>query len=474
MKIPNKLSVALAAVILFTGCNLATPAEELISPPKLTGEQSEIYRALINSKGGGLNLKYPKSGEYRSAFVYWEDFPDAGERPLRDEEMGPPRVMVFYEVSGISTEPTLWLTFLQKRDGRWSCVYDMPFFATDIEKVEFSVLGDRGDANAIVSYSVLNQPEKGVSVINFTNEGMPERLIDRQYCVYYEVNSFLDEGEKNLFIITQDRAARESRASLIGWREGAFRFLNSVELNPDASEFVKITEGYIGDFAHDKTPALFLEYVKSDNSCNTGIVYKRGGKMKSVVYADDEQKREENLALLEKIPNAFTCHAVSRDIDGDGFTEAAGNVDFPGYDPAVNALNRVRAAIWYKIGGFTDLEKLYYSYLSANNDYVFIFPGRWEDKVTVAVSADSREVTFWAYHLPEYESVYDAQYRLLSITAVVKAESVAFLETAEDGWFLYDDESNGAYDYYVKRFDQTALVLTDDELENGFVIFTEQ
>ncbi|MDR0222514.1 MAG: hypothetical protein LBI38_03120 [Oscillospiraceae bacterium] len=471
MKIPNKIAAALAAAAL-SGCALMAPAEELISPPKLTGEQAEIYRALTNGKGGGLTLKYPKSGEYRSAFVYWEDFPVSENRPLHDEEITPPRVIVFYKAAGAGAEPTLWLTFLVKREGRWECTNDIPVAATDIERVEFSALGDSGSANLIISYSFLNRPDKSVSVISVDESGIPKEVYTRSYCVYYETNRFLSGAETNLFIVSQDRAAGESRAELAGWKNGEFLGLSSIELNPDSAEFIKITEGFIGDFDYDMTSALFLEYSRSDNTCNTGIVYKRGERLNSVVYVPDERQREANLALLEKSPNAYTGFAFSRDIDGDGFTETAGNADFPGYGH-MNPQNRVRAAIWYGVGNLKNLERQHYTYLSANNDYVFFFPNRWEGKVTVTVSPDLREVTFWAYHLPEYETVFDAEYRLLSVTAVPKEESAAFLEGEPGNGVLFDGESSKTHDYYAELFYQTALALTltQDELEESLVIF---
>lgn len=53
-----------------TGCSaLNFSVEGLINAPKLTSEQSEIHQALIESVGSNITLKYPKNGEYRSAYV---------------------------------------------------------------------------------------------------------------------------------------------------------------------------------------------------------------------------------------------------------------------------------------------------------------------------------------------------------------------------------------------------------------------
>jgi hypothetical protein len=447
-----------SALIILTGCDWAVPVEDLISPPRLTDEQTEIFKALTNCQGSGLILKYPKTGEYRSAFVIRE------ENPLN--------VMVFYQLTGFTGEPTLWMTFLVKQDGKWECTYELPFFATDIEKIEFSALGDREDENIIVSYSLLNQAEKGVSIINFTDDGLPDLIYKIEYCVYYAINDFTQSGKNNLFYIEQDRLLKTSEAIFVTWRENRFVYLGGVDLNPEAAEYIKVTEGFVTE----NKPALFLEYTRGDTTCNTSVISWQGNRLYNVVYTNDEQKREENLTLLEKKPNAYTCPAFSRDIDGDGVTEAGGNADFPGYYySTVNPHDIVRAAVWYRAKGTDSLEQLYYTYLSVNNDYVFFFPENWIDNVTVTVSPNGNEVVFWEYEPENFETVFDVNTEILSITAVLKGEE--FDGNQEDGWFLYDDKSSGQFDYYVKIWGENFLrndCISREDLNEALKIFVQE
>ena len=59
-------SVCLIAVLC--GCSGSFSAGELLASPRLTDEQNEIYNALTAS-AGRVDLRYPHTGEYRSAFV---------------------------------------------------------------------------------------------------------------------------------------------------------------------------------------------------------------------------------------------------------------------------------------------------------------------------------------------------------------------------------------------------------------------
>ena len=65
-----KLAAVCLSCLTMTGCSaLNFSVEGLINAPKLTSEQSEIHQALIESVGSNITLKYPKNGEYRSAYV---------------------------------------------------------------------------------------------------------------------------------------------------------------------------------------------------------------------------------------------------------------------------------------------------------------------------------------------------------------------------------------------------------------------
>lgn len=81
-------AAAILSIAALTGCQATI--ENLLTAPKLTQEQSEINQALINSSGSSIKLKYPRGGEYRSAFV------------LQDiDSDGTQEALVFYESQSV-------------------------------------------------------------------------------------------------------------------------------------------------------------------------------------------------------------------------------------------------------------------------------------------------------------------------------------------------------------------------------------
>jgi hypothetical protein len=454
---PKKLKTLLLTAILLisiSGCYWNTPVIDLISPPRLTSEQTEILNALTNSKGAALTLKFPKTGDFLSAFVFLE----------KSVESPTDRVMVFNEISGAPAEqPTIWLTFLEKRDNRWECTDDFPFFATDVEKVEFSRLGDSDRENIIISYSIMNQPGKNLRVFSFAEDNRPEQVYQRDFCIFYEIGDFNNSGKNMLLSINSGGGdIAQPSAFFAEWRDGSFHTVYSVPANPAANEYVKSIKGALTRKNNDditEIPILFLEYSRTDAIFGTGIILwnrvdnEEGGgervRPHNIIYQRNQSIRSEFWALLDKRPNLFTAHAYARDINGNGEFNVAGNRLFPGYShDDVNASERARAAIWYEITDDNRLEKLHYTYLSVNNDYVFIFPEEWEENVTVTISLDDNEVTFWEYDHSEYESIYDVENHMLSIIAVPKGEALERSDREE--YTLFNSDKNEHFDYYVK------------------------
>ena len=128
-----KLAAVCLSCLTMTGCSaLNFSVEGLINAPKLTSEQSEIHQALIESVGSNITLKYPKNGEYRSAYV----IANIDDEPT-DE------AMVFYEyTSNGSEEDGLRVNILDKDEkGKWYSVKELAGAGTDIDQVIISPMG---------------------------------------------------------------------------------------------------------------------------------------------------------------------------------------------------------------------------------------------------------------------------------------------------------------------------------------------
>ena len=90
----KKQFFSLCSVLLaffLSGCSIGVNVDNMLTPPKLSGQQEQIYQALKDTTGSAISLKYPKSGSYLSAFIVSDIDGD-----------GLDEAIVFYEKNGVA------------------------------------------------------------------------------------------------------------------------------------------------------------------------------------------------------------------------------------------------------------------------------------------------------------------------------------------------------------------------------------
>jgi len=419
-----KITVAvLTVIIMLTGCAFGA-IEDMLSPPRLTDEQQAIYTALVDSKGSGFKLKYPRTGEYRSAFVVYGENDSAA--------------LVFYEISGINIERALLVNFLYKNaDGKWESLYEFPIRGIDIESVSFAAFGEDEEENILLSYAVGQNEKRCMIISNIGNK--PEIRFEDSYS-FMAVDSFFGREYKELLLIKTERSVQTATAAFYTYKGGElFRSAQS-ELDPGAGEYTEIMQGDIAQ----GVPVLFINHRKHDSAdFGTDMLFYRGDRLVNPIIANSE-----NIERTIRRTGMLTELANPRDIDGDGFVllpSSAG--EFQGY-AHLPAQERLRPVVWRALSGNVLVEK-YYSYYSERLDFVFLFPQRWIDAVTVAVNFEENTVSFFK----ATEHIEEAGELILSISVVFE---------------------NGRFNHYLNQENpDNPLTLTEEEIEFAFRILSE-
>jgi hypothetical protein len=91
-------------------------------------------------------------------------------------------------------------------------------------------------------------------------------------------------------------------------------------------------------------------------------------------------------------PAGCTCF----DVDGDGSLEIPKQIIAPSYEASAVG-EQLKLTEWKHINSNYELEQQYTSYYSLNDGYIFVFPERWKDKVTVKRDVVNDEIVFCAY-----------------------------------------------------------------------------
>ena len=305
----NKVITALAALfcsVFMAGCSFGGSVDSLLSPPRLSEEQNAVYDALIRSAGKDIRLKYPRSGEYRSAFV----FANIDSEPDRE-------AIVFYEKAG-ETEGggNVRINIIDRRGGKWTSVYDHAGAGTGIDRILFSELGGSGRQSVIIGYTLLSG-ERSVQVYDY-EDGMLTSKYSDTYSTMFTADLERD-GKNELILIRPGNQMKKASASLVSTdsESGEVLETSSVALDESATEFVSVASGYVGK----ETPAVFIDGL-SGGQLTTEIIYSVDGQLRNPLYLGES-------GLIEKTrrPAGYTC----TDIDLDGVIEIPTLSLFPGY-----------------------------------------------------------------------------------------------------------------------------------------------
>ena len=115
---------------MLSGCSFTNVGIDGFFPHKLSKEQSEIHDSLIEIVGKNIQIKYPLSGDERSAFVI---------RNLDDEKSD--EAIVFYKKTNTTaSESTIRINILDQINGKWQSVYDSHQVGEEVDNVIYQRL----------------------------------------------------------------------------------------------------------------------------------------------------------------------------------------------------------------------------------------------------------------------------------------------------------------------------------------------
>ena len=344
MKI-TRLITAVVPVLLLTGCTFGSSIDSLMTPPKLSVEQQQIYNALTDATGTSISLKYPKSGKYLSAFIIDDIDGDGGNEAV-----------VFYEKNSIAVEEnTLRINILDSSGGNWRSVCDTPAKGSEIEKVMISQLGSNERVNLIIGSSLINRSEKNVSFYTYSN-GKIEETFSSSYS-FMDVTD-LDGDSQNEFLFLE------------GSSMGSFAKANALRLDSDDKfhTFVCPLDGNFTEFdsvSYGTIPngrtAMYI-----DAFSGTGLI------QTDVLYMDEMGLQKVFPDQSESFSTVRSAGCSSFDIDGDGTIEIPVQTVAPGYEEIPES-EQLKITEWKTINNDNVLEKKYSSYYSINAGYIFVF-----------------------------------------------------------------------------------------------------
>lgn len=419
----------------FSGCSFAGSVDLLLSPPKLSEEQKAVYEALVQSAGKDVRLRYPRYGDYRSAFVFADIDSEEGDEAI-----------VFYEKTGESEGAgNVRINVIDMIDGEWRSVYDHAGVGTAIDRIIFADIGNSQKTSVIIGYTLLSG-EKNAVVYSYDSGRL---FVD--YSDSYSTMFVLDmdrDGFDNLVLIRPSNQLKKASMSVVArsTEDGSVAETGSIALDESAADFVNVISGYVGT----ETPAIFIDGL-SGGQLTTEIIYSMNGNLRNPLYLG-----ESGMIEYTRRRSGY----LSTDIDLDGIVEIPTLSPFPGY--AQGSRDSLYSTDWNILDNYSIVKK-YSSYYSIADGYCFIFPSRWEGVVTAKKDTATGDIVFYRFQT----DLTNSSTELMRIAVASDYETSSLVE---NGYTLL--KSNNRTSYFVKLPDieYEPLVLTSTEINNNFYI----
>ncbi|MBR3988517.1 MAG: hypothetical protein IKK10_04360 [Clostridia bacterium] len=428
------LSLVLASAmgISMAGCSsVGLSVDNLMHPPKAVGDKAEIQSLIDSVAGEGYTLKYPQSGNYRSAITMKDIDSDSIEEAI-----------AFYLPVGDIAK--VHMLVMDSIDSKWQPVGDFKSQSTSVDSLNFCDLDGNGILEIATSWKTYDASVNQLSLYLYEDNSVRE--VSSEYSTSSVLSGdFTDADGEELLLLSLFSTDKEANATLLDINENKsdLEVLGTAPLNPDVVSYAQLT---VGNIFENQVGAV-IDGCTQSGEYNTQILYFNS-------YFDSLER----ISFTENVPynQALRSYPVmSEDINDDGIIEvpAAFRLSIENDRTDVDA-----AADLYWCQQTPSGTVLLISHKAASFAYGFTFdvPEKWESQFTALTSYQNNEVTFYKWNKDKTEDT------LLVIKIFDK-------ETDEDtaGYTTLAETDNRIYAFRIPE-GENPLFLSQSEIKASF------
>ncbi len=428
------LSLLLASSMGLTlaGCSsVGLSVDNLMHPPKAVGDKAQIQALIDSVAGEGYTLKYPQSGNYRSAITMKDIDSDNIDEAI-----------AFYLPVGDIAK--VHMLVMDSINNTWQTVGDFKSQSTAVDALNFCDLDGNGILEIVTSWKTYDASVNQLSLYLYEDNDVRE--ISAEHSTSSVLSSdFTDADGEELLLLSLFSTDKEANAILLDLNENKsdLDVLGTAALNPDVVSYAQLT---VGEIFENQVGAV-IDGCTQSGEYNTQILYFNS-------YFDSLER----ISFTENVPynQALRSYPVmSEDVNGDGIIEipAAFRLNIEKDRTDVDA-----AADLYWCQQTQSGTVLQITHKAASFAYSFTFdvPEKWEDNFTALTSYDTNEVTFYKWNKDKTEDV------LLVVKIFDK-------ETSEDmaGYTTLAETDDRIYTFKIPE-GENPMFLTDSEIKSAF------
>ncbi len=368
MKAIFSITLSCLLCLSLCSCNFySADPDSLLSPPQLTGELKHIQDALNDTVEGKYDLKYPASGDLKSAVVT-EDVDGDG----KDE------AFVFYAAKS-EEQTNMHINAICKKGKKYKSTDDQKITASGIEKINFCDFDGDGKEEIIVGWEIYANSEKQLQVFGYTNG----RLLLRHSARYTEfICCDLDEnGENELIVQDLDTQKGTNTASVYKFDSKGVSQTAGCKMDGNAETVEKFRLSVLSG----EQPAIYIDEIKGIGAITEVLFMKKGELINPLL---EIEKSGENVKTLR----AETTHYA--DIDNDGIIE----IPIESKIPSANKRNDEDFFYtrWCTFDGeILNVKKV--TVINALDGYSLTVPAKWTNAIALSRDEENRIRTVYRY-----------------------------------------------------------------------------
>ncbi len=369
MKLKKLICLILTVIFIcsFAGCSpLESSLDDLVTAPKLEGDMSPVQQALEDAVGTQITLKYPTTGDYRSAFI------------LKDLNGDARREAIALYSATADGAVSVHINLIAYDGENWSSIGDLSLVGNGVESVSFADLDGDNTLEVIVGWTVFGTVEKQVGVYTYDGKALLQRAIE-PYTNFICSDLNLD-GIDDMAVIYLNSSEKTASAKVFSLSNSGITEVGITTLDGGVSSYSSV----VAEPLADGTPAIYIDAVKG-----TGMITE-------IIWFDEGSLKGLFDPTLPEISLTYRAGAVaSRDYDNDGI------IDIPLSEILIstkdlNETEKVYFTNWSEFDG----EKFLLTastFMNYSDGYSITVPEEWKEKLLLIRRTEARMRFFYSY-----------------------------------------------------------------------------
>ena len=344
-----------------SGCAVFTKdTAELLKPPALSEELSEIADAIRQSAGEDYTLTYPARGRFRTPVVQDDIDGDGKEEAL-----------AFYSKTQ-SEETTEYVDLFCASGDVWQSVARQGIVAGGVDQVELFDLDGDGTKEIIIGWEIYGTSEMQLAVYTFSGDKLKEEMLE-QY-TRFACCDLNGDTQGDILLVRLNQAEESNTAFWYAW-DAEEKKIKEISSCPLDASVKSINDPVIATLSSGKT-AVYLDEIKGVGAV-TEVLFSEKNRLVNPLL---NREAGETPATLRSA--TFSV----QDINADGFVEIPVQRSVPSVLKS-ETNEKLYLTDWCSFDGETLTTQLT-AMMNTLDEYYYILPAGLADQVAVLKDTD--------------------------------------------------------------------------------------